>query len=106
LGVLFGLVRGLAMLLTVRVRTPGGLLELHRALAGAEPWSRRVAMLVQASAALLFASFVGAVAWLAVLGLMCCAALYARRQSRRVHPGSPVPPVRLPAGSTTDAARW
>ncbi len=52
LGLLFGLVRGLAVLLTARVRTTSDLLGLHRRLERAGPASLRLAQGSQAGVAL------------------------------------------------------
>lgn len=51
-GLLFGLVRGLAVLWSSRARTPAALRLLHRGLSRAEPWSLRLVIVVQAGAAL------------------------------------------------------
>jgi hypothetical protein len=48
---LFGLVRGLAVLLTAGARSPQALRSLHRALEVAGPWSLRVAVAWQAALA-------------------------------------------------------
>lgn len=52
IGVMFGLVRGLAVLASSRVRDPVALRRLHRRLDLLAPWSLRVVMTVEAAAAL------------------------------------------------------
>ncbi len=54
-GIHFGLVRGLAVLLTARAGTPAGLRSLHRALEAAGPWSLRLVVLIQALVAVALA---------------------------------------------------
>jgi hypothetical protein len=51
-GLLFGFVRGLAVLCSSRARTPDALRLLHRRLSVAEPWSLRAVIAVEAAAAL------------------------------------------------------
>jgi hypothetical protein len=58
-GLLFGFMRGSAVLLSGRVRRPADLLRLHERLDRWAPWSLRAAMAVEAGAALTF----GAVAF-------------------------------------------
>lgn len=51
IGLLFGFVRGLAVLWSSRARTPGALRSLHRRLSVAEPWSLRAVVAVEAAGA-------------------------------------------------------
>lgn len=62
IGLCFGLVRGSAVLLSARCRTAGQLQQLHRRLAGLEPWSRRVLVAAQAAVALVLAGWSAALA--------------------------------------------
>ncbi len=84
LGLLFGIVRGLAILLTARVHRPGQLLDLHRALAALGPASIRLAMLVQAAGFVLFAALAGGwpVGLCAAIVLVIAFVLVRRRQAK------------------------
>ena len=66
IGVVFGLVRGLAVLISSRASTPAALRRLHQRLDQLEPWSRRAATLMTTVGALGFgalaAGWPGAVA--------------------------------------------
>jgi MFS family permease len=55
LGVVFGFVRGSAVLISSRARGPELLLALHRQMAALELWSLRLTIFVQAAAALVLA---------------------------------------------------
>ncbi|HEU5268998.1 MAG TPA: hypothetical protein VFU36_03670 [Jatrophihabitans sp.] len=70
-GLLFGLVRGLAVLLSSRCRTAAGLRRLHARLSSLEPASLRLVMLAELAAAVLLAVATAAVAGLvaAMIGL-------------------------------------
>jgi hypothetical protein len=102
-GLLFGLVRGLAVLWSSRARTPTTLRLLHRGLSRAEPWSRRVVIGVQVSAALAlgFAALGPFGALIAAIVVLMLVAIPLRSRgptksdighaighSRTVHPGS------------------
>ena len=71
-GIAFGLVRGLAVLISGRAHTPEALRRLHRRLDRVGPWSLRVAVLIQAGAALGFGYL--AAGW---SGLALCVVLVA-----------------------------
>jgi hypothetical protein len=70
-GLLFGLVRGSAVLLSSRCRTASALQRLHARLSGLEPASLRLVMLVEGAAAVVLGLTIGAVAGLlaAAVGL-------------------------------------
>lgn len=77
-GAAFGLVRGLAVLLTARARTPAALRALHRRLEQAAPWSLRAAALTQGLVAVALAAAAlgprGAVGALVLAGLVAAGA--------------------------------
>lgn len=73
-GVVFGLVRGLAVLLSSVARTPVALRGLHRRLDLLAPWSLRVVMLVEAVAAVALA-YLAAGGWAAVSAALAVCAL-------------------------------
>jgi hypothetical protein len=76
LGILFGFVRGSAVLISSRARGPELLLALHRRMAALEPWSLRLTIFVQAAAALIFAwASGGPVEAAVVVGLVVVGAL-------------------------------
>ncbi|HEX2902228.1 MAG TPA: hypothetical protein VHO01_02120 [Jatrophihabitans sp.] len=117
----FGLVRGGAVLLSARCRTAGQLRQLHRRLAGLEPWSRRLLVAAQAVAAVALAGAagdgmagggtVGAVAVGGAVGFVLLFAAVLRSSGRRRssaarrsrHAGQPVTatPVAAAAEVTT-----
>jgi hypothetical protein len=72
--VVFGLVRGLAVLLSSVARTPVALRGLHRRLDLLAPWSLRVVMLVEAVAAVALA-YLAAGGWAAVSAALAVCAL-------------------------------
>ena len=81
-GLLFGLVRGLAVLLSSRCRTAAALRRLHARLSSLEPASLRLVMLVELAAAVLLglatAAAAGLVAAMIGLGLLAGRGLAAR----------------------------
>ena len=97
-GVLFGLIRGLAILLTARVRNTHRLLELHERISAAEPFSRWTAIAVQACSAVLFAWYVDKFAAVVVLGLIIGGALYTYRRRWSLSSGSAPSAGTLPTG--------
>jgi len=109
LGGTFGLVRGLAVLLTRRVTSPAQLLAFHRRFAAALPWADRAVRAATAVAAVVLAVAAGPVAaWVlavvAVLGLGARLAVRHRTgRSRAGHAGVggavPVATVDDPGGS-------
>ncbi len=100
LGGLFGLVRGVAVMLTAGVQTPGALLEFHRRFAAAGPAVARAvtAVLVLAALALLVGS--PGPAALAVVGgtAVVTGALRLASRSRRTQVGAPTGSA-TPAGA-------
>ena len=78
-GLLFGTVRGLAILLTATVRTPGQLRELHRRLADWAPRSLSVVLGLELAAAVVFAFAVNVVAGIAVIVVLFAARVWTRR---------------------------
>ena len=83
-GVHFGFVRGLAVLLTARAASPAGLRSLHRALEAAGPWSLRLVVVVQAAVGVALAGAASGPA-AAALVAVACGALVALGQVR-AHP--------------------
>lgn len=69
-GVLFGGVRGLAVLPSAAVGSPDALLRLHRRLDRLEPWTLRLATIVQFATALLLGVAIGSVAGGVVAGVI------------------------------------
>ena len=59
LGVVFGLVRGLAVLISAGATDPGRLLSLHQRLARLGPWSMRAALFGEALVVLAFGAALG-----------------------------------------------
>ena len=81
-GVVFGLVRGLAVLVSCRATDPAGLRRLHRGLDRLEPWSLRVAITAQAVAATIFGYAAAGLPGMIGVGLLLSgAAFQLRRQS-------------------------
>lgn len=91
-GLLFGAVRGLAILLTATVRTPAQLRQLHQRLAGWATPSLRVVLLLELVAAMAFAAAVGVAA-----GVAAAAVILLSLAATRRHQGSQVR-QRTPAG--------
>lgn len=88
-GAVFGLVRGSAVLLSARARTPGALRALHLRLAALEPWSRTLAVGVQVAVlGVLGATLAGTVGVVvaAALGAACAWPVLAPQQARRPTP--------------------
>lgn len=87
-GLLFGTVRGLAILLTATVRSPAQLRALHRRLAGWATNSLRVVLLLELLAALSFAAVVGIPAAVAAVAVIVVAVAGTRRHqgSRAAQP--------------------
>ncbi len=79
LGLLFGTVRGLAILLTATVRTPAQLRSLHRRLAGWAPRSLLAVLILELAAALAFATTLSVVAGIVVAGGIVVALAWSRR---------------------------
>lgn len=77
-GAVFGAARGLAVLLTARVRQPADLYRLHAAVERHEPHSRAAAAAVQAGAAMALAAAVAPIAAVTAAGLLGLAVLAAR----------------------------
>lgn len=90
IGLLFGLVRGSAILLTATVRTPAQLRQLHRRLAALAPRSRQFVLVLEVAAALVFTVAVGVAAAAVVAGALLVATLVLRRSAvdRRPAPTS------------------
>jgi hypothetical protein len=106
LGVLFGLVRGLAVLLGRRITSPAALAAFHVRLTRLAPVSVAAMVCVQAAAALLFAWVVGpwaaaaaTLAGVTLAGVTLAARWAARRRGRpvSVERSEPVTGRRLPA---------
>ena len=72
-GVVFGLVRGLAVLLTRRATTPAALTALHRRVAALDPGARRLVVGVEATVAVVAAATLGGA--LLVVALVTLAAV-------------------------------
>jgi len=85
-GLLFGLIRGAAVLVSSAARDPAALRRLHRRIDLLAPWSLRAAILVQAAAAVLFGYLSGGPigAGLAVALLTAGGCLILRRGRDRV----------------------
>jgi len=66
-GLLFGLVRGLAVLLSGTARDPAALRALHRRLDRLAPWSLRVVMAIEAAAAVLLGGLAAGIAGVVVM---------------------------------------
>lgn len=96
-GLVFGLVRGLAVLMSSRAHGPEPLLALHRRLAALEPWSLRVTMVVQAGAALLFGWAADGLPGLIVVGALLATAAFARLARSK--------PARLISSDGSDVSR-
>ena len=96
-GVLFGLVRGLAILLTATVSTPAELRRLHRRLAGWATRSLRAVLALELAAALAFAAAVGAAAVVAVIVVISATLVWSRRVGV-AQGASPTPVGRPSAG--------
>ncbi len=89
-GLLFGLVRGLAVLLSSRCRTAAALGRLHAGLSRLEPASLRLAMAVELAGGLALAVADGTVAGLAMIaGLTMAAVALGRLLPPLTAPGSP-----------------
>lgn len=87
LGVLFGLVRGLGVLVSVTTSTPEGLRRLHRRLDRLGPVSLGAAVLVQCCAAIVFgASAGGVVGLISVLLVLLVLAAGSRRKAAQPTP--------------------
>ncbi len=86
LGLVFGLVRGLGVLIGAGATDPGGLRRVHRRLAQLGPRSVQAALVAQASAVLVFAAAVGwpvvAPALVALAAIWGTAGLAARTTAR------------------------
>lgn len=80
-GLLFGLVRGLAILLTSAVRSPTQLRELHRRLAALAPRSLQVVLTLELGVALGFAAPAGAAGVALVTVAIVVATVWSRRSS-------------------------
>lgn len=81
-GVLFGLVRGAAVLLSSGVRDPGGLRRLHRTLDLLAPWSLRAAVAVQMVAAVGLGLLAGGPSGAVLVVLLILAGSLRLRQGR------------------------
>jgi hypothetical protein len=125
-GATFGLVRGLAVTLTRRVRTPTQLLGFHQRFAGRRPWADRGVVAVTVASAVVLGVAVGprsATVVVLVVAVAAGAAGAVRRSTQSVSavsdevvadttasPVSPrpesssLPPVDAAAGSTTGSA--
>jgi hypothetical protein len=88
-GVVFGLVRGLAVLLGRRITSPAALAGFHRRFAELEPVVLGVVVAVEVAVALLVASLVSLWAALAVVGtilvVVAATGVPARRSRRALH---------------------
>ena len=83
-GLLFGAVRGLAILVGGRAVDPLRLRRLHRGLAQLEPWSRRLMVAVQVTAAVLLSWTAGLGVFLAaVIALLCGVVAASRWRAKR-----------------------
>lgn len=79
IGVLFGLVRGLGVLASSRVKDPVALRRLHRRFDLLAPWSHRVVMTVEAAAALVFGFLAAGLPGLVVVAaLLAAGGLFSR----------------------------
>lgn len=102
-GVTFGLVRGLAVLLTATVRDPEGLRRLHRRLEALAPWSVRTAAAVQALAAVALAGVISPLAAVAAAG---GAAALVLLSSGALHVQGGVTAHRSTVTAPLDDVRW
>lgn len=95
-GLVFGLVRGSAVLLSARCRTPAALRSLHRRLELAAPTSLRLMMVIEAVAAAGLARPAG---WATGVAALLAAAIFlAPRISPRFAQGSSVPQASVQPG--------
>jgi hypothetical protein len=111
----FGLLRGLAVLLTRGMTDPSALRRFHRRFQLAGPWASRVVVVVEAGTAIAMVSYVRTPAALAVIGVAVIgvavigiaaggppAALIAKRPVRIAAPACPLP---VAASSPSGPAR-
>lgn len=100
-GLLFGLVRGMTVLLSSRCRSAAALQRLHARLSGLEPASLRLVMLIEAMAAVGLGLAVGAgaglVAAVAGLGLLAAHLLAGRARARMASESGKAQVARQPA---------
>ena len=90
-GLAFGLVRGLAILLTATVRSPGRLRELHRRLADLAPRSLQIVLALELLAVLVFSHAAGGLpVGLAVAAGLTAAVLWSRRSPVDQRPAAAV----------------
>jgi hypothetical protein len=84
-GVAFGLVRGLAVLVGCRLTTPEAIRRFHRRFEGLAPWSLRAAVAAQAAVLAVGAAELGASGLSVIAVVLGCAGLVmvARRTARR-----------------------
>ena len=92
-GLLFGLVRGLAVLLSSRTRDPAALRSLHRRLDLLGPWSLRAVIAVQAVAAGILGYAAAGTTGLAVAVVAVAALLVLGRHRARRLQRATVPPT-------------
>jgi hypothetical protein len=95
LGTCFGLVRGLAVLLTRHVTSPSELRSFHRRFAEAGPVAGRAAIAVEVGVSVVLAASLRSPIVLAMaggaMGLAALAAIFARRRSQALRPRVPAP---------------
>jgi hypothetical protein len=91
----FGILRGLAVLLTLHVTDPSALRLFHRRFHLAGPWVSRVVVVVEAGVAVAVVCYLRSPAAVAVVGVAVCAAVVsaviAKRRGRVSAPTCPLP---------------
>ncbi len=100
-GTAFGLLRGLAVLLTRRVTTPSELRAFHRGFHRAGPLVGRVTVVIEAGAAIALFGYLRSVVGVAMVGLALGAVVFAAVVARK---GGPISGPACPAVSAFPAA--